>query len=152
MGKIQLCKIKADNYSDAEYKIPEKFLVIFSSDTKGIELINKNEILVDGKLFDIVKTEIKDGKTLYYTLSDKEEDEYQLELTDWENNNSQEKSMPGKTINLHLLKYFTVEKYQSSVLYCSIHFRGNAKTGSDSFLYKSPYKNIFSPPPDNLLS
>ncbi|HEV8083000.1 MAG TPA: hypothetical protein VGP55_07355 [Chitinophagaceae bacterium] len=127
-------------------------MIIFSSDTKGIELINKKEILADGKLYDIVKTEMSDGKKLYYTLSDEEEDEYQLELTDWEKNNSQEKSMPGKTINLQLLKYFTVEKYQSFVLYCSIHFRCNTKTGSDSFLFKSPYKNIFSPPPDKLLS
>lgn len=127
-------------------------MVIFSSDTKGIELINKKEILADGKLYDIVKTEISNGKKLYYTLSDEEEDEYQLELTDWEKNNSQEKSMPGKTINLDLLKYFTLENCQDFVLDCSIHFRGNTETGSDSFLYKSPYKNIFSPPPDNLLS
>ena len=49
LGKIQLCKIKADEYSDAEYKIPERSMVIFSSDTKGIELINKKEILADGK-------------------------------------------------------------------------------------------------------
>lgn len=150
-GEIQLCKIKADEYSDADY-IPAKSLIVFSSGTKGIELVDKKEILVDGKLYDIVKTQISNGITLYYTIIDEEEYEYVQNLTDWEKNNSGEKSLPGKTINLHIAKYFTDEKYQHPVFASSLPVRSDMKTVSDSFLYTSPFKNIFSPPPDNLLS
>jgi hypothetical protein len=149
-GEIQLCKIKADEYSDADY-IPAKSLSVFSSDTKGIKMVDKNEILVAGKLYDIVKTQISNGITLYYALGDEDEDKYVQNLTDWEKNNSEEKSMPGKTINLHLAKYFTVEKYHDPVSPL-LHLRIDVKTASDSFFYTSPLKNIFSPPPDNLLS
>jgi hypothetical protein len=89
---------------------------------------------------------------LYYTLSDEDEDEYVQNLTDWEKNNSREKSLPGKTIIVHLAKYFTDEKYQYPLLASSLHLSTDVKTVSDSFLYTSPFKNIFSPPPDNLLS
>lgn len=150
-GEIQLCKIKADEYSDADY-IPAKSLVVFSSGTKGIELVNKNEILADGKLYDIVKTAISNGITLYYTLSDEDEDGYVQNLTDWAKSNSEEKSLPAKTINLHLAKYFTAEKYHHYHTVSSLHGSPGVNTASDSFFYTSPYKNIFSPPPDNLLS
>ena len=149
-GGIQLCKIKADEYSDADY-IPAKSLIVFSSGTKGIKLIDKKEILSDGKLYDIVKTEISYGITLYYTLSDEDEDEYVQNLTDWGKNNSQEKSLPGKTINVHLAKYFTV-KYFNPISNSSLHLCTDLKTTSDCFFYKSPFKNIFSPPPNYLLT
>ena len=150
-GEIQLCKIKADEYSNADY-MPAKSLTIFSSATKGLDLVDKKEILVDGKLYDIVKTEISNGITLYYTISDEEEDEYVQNLSDWGKNNAEEKSLPGKTINLHMAKYFTAEKYPSPVSVSSLHRCTCVKTVSDSFFYTSPYKNIFSPPPNNLSS
>jgi hypothetical protein len=150
-GEIQLCKIKADEYSNADY-MPAKSLVVFSSPTKGLEWVDKKEILVDGKLFDIVKTETSNGITWYYTLSDEEEDEYVQNLSDWGKNNAEEKSLPGKTINLHMAKYFTAEKYHGPFSVSSLHRCTRVKTSSDSFFYTSPCKNIFSPPPNNLLS
>lgn len=114
-------------------------------------MVNKKEILADGKLYDIVKTEMSNGIILYYTLHDEDEDEYIQNFTDWKKNNSQEKSLPGKTINLHIAKYFTVEKHHP-VSASSLNLHSDVKTASDSFFYTSPFKNIFSPPPDNLLS
>jgi len=151
-GEIQLCKIKAEAYSDSDYSMPEKSLTVFSSDTKGIELINKKEIRSNGKLYDIVKTELSNGITKYYTLHDEDEDEDVQNLSDWEKNNSQENSLPGKTINLHLEKYFTAEKNHNSITTSSLHHGSDVKTASDSFFYNSPLKNIFSPPPNNFLS
>jgi hypothetical protein len=150
-GEIQLCKIKADEYSNADY-MPAKSLIVFSSGTKGLERVDKKEILVDGKLYDIVRTETSNGITLYYTISDEEEDEYVQNLTDWEKNNAEEKSLPGKTINLHMAKYFTAEKYHGPLSVSLLHPCTDVNTASDSFFYASPYKNIFSPPPNNLLS
>ena len=89
---------------------------------------------------------------MYYTLSDEDEDMYVQSLTDWEKNNSQEKSLPGKTINVHLAKYFIDEKNQHPLFASSLHLRTHVQPVSDSFFYTSPFKNIFSPPPDNLLS
>ncbi len=151
-GKIQLCKIRANDYSDADHKIPESTLTVFSSNTSGIKFLNEKEILFDGKLYDIIRSETDNGKTLYYTLSDKEEDEYQLDLTDWEKNHSQETSIPGKSINLHLEKYFTTKRNHIPVFDPSLFIKGKAIAISDAFLYKPPSKNIFAPPPDNLIS
>ena len=116
---------------------------------KGIKRVDKNEILVDGKLYDIVETQFSNGIILYYTISDEDEDEYVQNLTDWGKNN-QENSLPGKTISIHLAKYFTIEKYHHPVSASSIHLRTGMKTVSDSFFYASPFINIFSPPPDLL--
>ncbi len=115
-------------------------------------MINKKEILANGKLFDIVRTVIINGKTCYYAVADEEEDEYQLQLTDWEKNNSQENSFPGKTISLHLIKYFTAKNYLNSTITHLPTYPEQAKNNSDSFLYKSPFENIFSPPPNTFLS
>lgn len=147
-GEIQLCKIKADEYSDADY-IPAKSFIVFSSENKNLEFVDKKEIRVDGKLYDIVKIGISNGITLYFTLSDEEEDGYVQNLSEWQKNNTGEKSLPGKTINLYLAKYFTLEKYQP-VVACSISLAAEMKTASDRFFYKSPFKNTFSPPPDYL--
>jgi hypothetical protein len=151
-GEIQLCKIKSEAYSDSDYSMPEKSFTVFSSDTKGIELINKKEIRANGKLYDIVKTELSNGITKYYTLHDEDEDEDVQNLSDWGKNNSQENSLPGKTINLHLEKYFTAEKNHNSITTSSLHNSSHLKTARDYFFYNSPLKNIFSPPPNYFLS
>jgi len=85
-------------------------------------------------------------------LHDEDEDEYVHNLTNWEKDNSPEKSLPGKTINLQLTKYFTVEKSPASFVASSTHLCTDAKAASDSFLYTSPLKNILTPPPDHLVS
>jgi hypothetical protein len=147
-GEIQLCKIKADEYSNADY-IPPKPLTIFSSANRDFKIINKTEILSHGKLYDIVKTQISDGVTSYYTLSDEEEDSYVQSLTDWAGNNTEEKNLPAKTITFHLAKYFNVEKYADSFSF-SLRAHSNVKIERDHFFYASPLKNIFFPPPDNI--
>ena len=86
---------------------------------------------------------------MYYTINDEEEDRYVQNLTDWEENNGGEKSLPGKTIDVHMAKYFTVEKYHP-VFASSIHLRTGIKAVSDSFFYTSPFINIFTPPPELL--
>ncbi len=150
-GEIQLCKIKADEYSDADF-IPARSLTVFSSNNKDIKLVNDNEIFADGKMYDIIKTATSKGITSYFTLSDEEEDSYVQSLRDWEKGNSQEPSLPGKIINVHLAKYFIVSKYSTISCVFSLDFYSNVKTVSDSFFYRSPLQNVISPPPDKSLS
>ncbi len=152
LEKIELCKIRADDCSDVDYEIAGKRSVTFSSDTKGLVFLSKKEILVNGKLYDIVKSEINNGKKIYYAFADEEQDEYQLDLTDWEKSNGQEKSLPGKTINLHLIKYFTAKNSTDIIHVHHIILHGHVLTANDTFLYTSPYKNVLATPPDNFIS
>jgi hypothetical protein len=149
-GEIQLCKIKADEYSDADYT-PAKPLIIFSSVTSDFTLLSAREILSGGKLYDIVKTASVNGTNVYYTLSDENEDQYVQGMRDWQKTNNDERSLPGKTITLHLAKYFNLQKYCPPV-FTTCKTAGTMTLESDSFLYTSPFENIISPPPDHKVS
>jgi len=151
-GKIELCKIKARDYSDGYYQLKEKTYKLFSSASKDFQLVNDHEILAEGKLYDPVKTEISNGKTLYYTLSDEEEDVYVQQLSNWGKSNSEEQSLPTKTVGLHIAKYFDITEHNYSSLNNIFRLHSNVRSSNDPFLYKSPLKNIFSPPPNNFLS
>ena len=151
-GKIELCKIKAQDYADGYYQLKEKKLTTFSSGANNFQLINGDEILAGGNLYDIVKTEITNGKTLYYTLSDEAEDVYVQQLSDCSKSNSEEQSLPGKTVGLHIAKYFDVKEDSYFSLNNILRLHANIRICNDPFLYTSPLKNIFSPPPNNFLS
>jgi hypothetical protein len=147
-GEIQLCKIKADVYSDADFTIPYASYTVFSSLKKDYRLVNKKEIIADGKLYDIVKVLVSEGETVYYTLHDSDEDEYAREFADWGKANSNENSFPDRTINLHIAKYFTIQKFLLKNLFRLKLGFVDHKNNNCSFFYKSPSINIFSPPPD----
>ena len=151
-GKIELCKIKAQDYADGYYQLKEKKLTTFSSGANNFQLINDDEILAGGNLYDIVKTEITNGKTLYYTLSDEAEDVYVQQLSDWSKSNSAEQSLPTKTVGLHIAKYFDIKEHNFSPLRNILRLHSNVRSSNDLFLYISPFQNIFSPPPNNFLS
>ncbi|MDP4284905.1 MAG: hypothetical protein Q8891_10795 [Bacteroidota bacterium] len=108
--------------------------------------------MADGKLYDIVKTEIRNGVTLYYALHDQEEDKDVKDLADWGKNNSPDNPLPGKTTRPELAKYFRMEKLPVSPALSYLHSSTDIKTINDCFLYASPLKIIFVPPPDSLLS
>ena len=151
-AKIGLCKIKTRDYADGYYQLREKSYKLFLSASKDFQLINDHEILAKGNLYDIVKTEISNGITLYYTLSDEEEDVYVQQLTNWGKTNPEEQSLPIKTVGLHIAKFFDIKKYNYSSLTELLRLHANVRSYSDLFLYTSPLQNIFSPPPNNLLS
>ncbi len=147
-----MCKIKARDYADGYYQLKEKTYKLFSSGSKEFKLINNHEILADGNLYDIVKTETRDGKTLYYALGDEEEDRYVQQLNNLGNSNSQEQSLPAKTVGLQIGKYFEVIKYQSPVFITLLRVHESVKLSNDLFQYISPLKIVFSPPPDLIIS
>jgi hypothetical protein len=151
LAEIQRCKIKAEEYSDADHEIGKKKLILFSSQTKGFELANKKEIFADGKWYDIVETQTSNGIILYYALGDKDEDRYVHNLADFEKNNSWDKSLPGKTIKLFNAKYFSDEKYHHSIC-LSLDLLPRVRVLNDALFYPSLFKDIFSPPPDHLFS
>jgi hypothetical protein len=151
LAAIQLCKIKAETYADNDHAVEGKKLILFSSATKGVELVDKNEIRVDGKMYDVVKKRISKGIIMYYTLGDNDEDSYIHQLTGLEKNNPVEKSLPGKTIKLYEAKYFAAKKHHHTIC-LSIRQLRDVKTANDPFLYTSIFKDVFSPPPNRSLS
>ena len=144
--------MKASNYSDDYYQLKEKTYKLFSSASKDFQLINDHEILANGNLYDIVKTETVNGKTMYYTFSDEEEDRYVQQLNDWGKSSSQEQPLPAKTVGLHIGKYFEVIKYNSPVFATSLRVHETVKLSNDLFQYVSPLKIVFAPPPDLIVS
>jgi len=147
-----LCKIKARDFADTYYQLPAKSLTLFSSDDNNFQLINDHEIMSGANLYDIVKTKISNGKTIYYTLSDEEEDMYVQQLNDWGKSSSREQSLPAKTVGLHIGKYFEVIQYKAPVFTTSLRVHPSVKLSNDLFQYVSPLKIVFSPPPDLFLS
>ena len=152
LGEIQLCKIKAEAYSDADFTIPLASYMVFSSLKKGYRITNKKEIIAEGKLYDIIKISISKEETVYYTLHDGDEDEYTRDLADWGKTNSSENSFPGQMISFQIAKYFQTEKFPLTGALCLPVGSPDQNASNSSFFYKSPSINIFSPPPDHLFS
>lgn len=144
--------MKAQDYTDGYYQLREKSLTLFSPGVQDFQLVNDDEILAGGNLYDIVKTEINNGKTLYYALSDEEEDACIQQLAGLGKSNSEEQSLPGKTVGLHIAKYFEITNDSYSSLKSFLRVHDTVSSSNDLFLYVSPLKYIFSPPPDNFLS
>jgi len=151
LAEIQLCKIRAEEYADESRDIGDKKLILFSSDTKGFERVNKTEIRVDGKMYDIVRTQAVKGEILYYTLADNDEDEYVDRLTALEKNNSAERSLPGKTIKAFEAKYFAVKNNLNTASF-SLERLPDLPAVTESIFYPRISKDIFSPPPNPFLS
>lgn len=151
LAEIQLCKIKAEDYADEDHDVGDKKLILFSSDTKGFDRVNKTEIRAGGKMYDIVKTQAVKGKILYYTLADNDEDEYVHQLTDLEKNSSAEKSLPGNTIKAYEEKYFAV-KNELDLPPFSLDRLPGLRPATESIFYPRTSKDIFSPPPNRLFS
>lgn len=149
--EIQLCKIKAEAFADEDYARGDKQLILISSGSKGIRLVNKTELFADGKMYDIVKTVVRNGKILYYTFADKDEDRDIHRLSDLEKNNAGERSLPGKTLKLYDAKYFAVEDQNQNIDRCN-YLQPASKWVDIASFYKSPLEDIFAPPPDHLFS
>jgi hypothetical protein len=149
-GEIQLCKIKAEKYADNDHIEKEQKLIVFSSGAKGVKLVNEHEILANGKMYDIVKTKLHNGTVLYYAVSDTDEDDFVLDLT-WLEKGGADQSVPAKIIKLYDLKYFDIENKFIPTGTWSALLPG-LKPVNGHMSYPSPFRDIFSPPPNRLLS
>lgn len=130
----------------------EKSLIVFSPGSKDYKLVNTREILSCRKLYDIVKTEIINGTTYYYTLHDEDEDEQVHHLYDWSKSNTEQNSIPGKTLNLHFEKNFEGIAFENLLLIPGNKICNQPILFNDLFLYTAPYLNLFAPPPNTFIS
>ncbi|ASU32663.1 hypothetical protein [Mucilaginibacter xinganensis] len=128
----------------------QKF-ILFSSDSKGFKLVDDDEILANGKMYDIVKTSKANGVTSYYTCADADEDALVNKLTHVEKSNATGKLLVGKTIKIYAAKYFASGKNHQH-LYFSLNLPARAPFPESAFLYDFLFKDIYAPPPDCLVS
>jgi hypothetical protein len=149
-GEIQLCKMDADNFAERNHDVSKMSLIQFSSSNNNFELINKSEILFGGKLFDIVKTEINNGKIIYYAIGDEKEDGCMNNIVQLSKNNCDSNSQPIKNNVPDILKYVRGENVIT--LSVSINFIEKKTSQQSLFFYSAPFQNIFSPPPNIFLS
>jgi len=148
--QIQICKIKAE-CAERSRAVKVKDLVLFSSANKGFQLVDDDEILANGKMYDIVKTGADDGAIIYYAVADRDEDQYVRELIAAEKNDSAQKSTTGKNISVYAAKYFGAKKHHHPLCF-SLNLLVTAAPLKNAVPYHSPYKDIYSPPPEYLTS
>jgi hypothetical protein len=148
--KIQLCKLKAE-YAESERETKTRPLIAFSSERKGLRQVNADELLVDGKMYDIVKTAVRDGVKYFYAAGDEDEDVYLHKLADSEKDNWGEKSLPLKIFKLYEAKYVVAQQNYSPACY-SPDEKNDFGVIPASSVYLSHFKDIFSPPPEPLFS
>lgn len=82
-------KIKLKNDFWSNFDVNENCISVtkISSDdinsSLNITVLENDELMIDGKYFDIIKTEIIDGKTIYYCFSDDNEEHLEKALTNF---------------------------------------------------------------------
>ena len=124
---------------------------VFSSATKGVQLVGDDELQVDGKMYDIVKTRVHNGVKYYYAVGDHEEDTYVHKLVNAEKDGTGVNSLPAKTFKLYELKYVAVTK-SLALSFTPSHDLTDFSCITTPLIYLSHFKDIFSPPPNHFLS
>ena len=144
--KIQLCKIKAE-VAEMRGAWPAESLVVFSSADKNIRLENSTELSVSGKMYDIAKTEIRNGVKFYYATSDDDEDAYVIKLVHSEQKASHETSIPVNTLKLFDAIFFACGDDNNFNFYPAIQMSDEGALDAPRF-HPPDFKEIFSPPPN----
>jgi len=128
-----------------------KTTVEFSSATKGLQSVGDDELLVNGKMYDVVKTNMRNGVKYYYAVSDNDEDTYIHKLADAEKGDTGVNSLPVKTFKFYELKYVAATRNFVPTLNPSYQLT-NFSCITSPMIYLSNFKDIFSPPPNHFLS
>ena len=150
-GAIYHCKLEFVERLESK-QINNQSVIIFSDKKQDFQLINEDEILSNGKIYDIVKKESYNGRTFYYALNDVNEDEYLEQVSQLSKSNQHDSKIPFGAEKIRIHKYTVPEKCFS--LLSALALRQSIKINSFSSIIcqLSPCKMIFSPPPNVLFS
>ena len=138
-------KIEMKEYIASSNKFDAQLLTVFSSGDNNIESIDRNEISYAGKMYDIVKTEKKDGHTLYYVISDNKEDELLNSISELAKHGPVGSQPQEKKMAYEVLKFVHNNNNLFTDLY-AVNTHADWFSGSPDY-YPSPSKNIITPPP-----
>jgi hypothetical protein len=132
---------------EAVYKINNKCwtgAVTIIEDSPFVDKSEYNEISVKGKKYDIIKKEFKNGKLVFYCLSDEQEDNlYNVLVNHVENNTGSTSSAPVKNILSNIFSDILIPGTGTHVVDVADHEYFVHKL----IHYKLPDLQIFTPPP-----
>jgi|GEM_PF-4349989 len=161
--EIEACKIEAESrVSEIDEQgnaceilnedINKLQLIKFSSDQDGIQILGGKEIRYKDNLYDIVCKQKIHGKEIYLAYKDKREDECTKNISDLARESSGSNSLAVRNIFNDVLKYISFGQNICPTLKIPIKQNSNQNFDLIFFFYKSPLRNIFSPPPNNFIS
>ena len=143
-AQIQGCKIQAREFIEGNKDFQFQNITKFSSNEKGVELLSRNEIRYKGKMYDIIKIKLENGKKVYYAYSDSKEDSIAEGLAGFAENNAADK-IPSVKISFEIAKFI-----QTRYIPISLNLPNREKnpvTHTYAFTYQPPPLKVISPPP-----
>ncbi|MEI6817442.1 MAG: hypothetical protein WCL14_12590 [Bacteroidota bacterium] len=129
----------------------ESTLKIFTTANKDFQIIDGKELVSNGKMYDVVKSESSGNTTVYYVLDDAKESVAMQGISQLTDNVShQNTANPVKTIVPDVLKYFNQD---NSMDHSHIYIQTLNPLGFVDGVnhYQSPFQDITSPPPQYFL-
>lgn len=150
LGQMNDCKTIASE-TIANKDFDDNSLQLFSNGDNDFLLLNSKEIQSKGILYDIVRTENHNGKTVYYAINDNKETDIINHISEFAKNNSNHPATPVKGNAPDVLKYISQDK---KVDYTHIYTAALTTNviAYDVFFYISPTGDIDSPPPQDFIS
>jgi hypothetical protein len=139
-------KMEAMDYIQTHHNFSSRLMVNFYEGSNNFRLLNKDEIISSGKLYDIVKQEKVNNRVVYSAISDEKEDIFWQGISQLAKNNSDSRRSSEKAFTQISLKFVGGER-----TLLPGNFSGRITVSFYSaqtiFLYQSPFGDIFSPPP-----
>ena len=144
-GEMEKCEALAESRI-AHHEFNDDALIEFITANKDFQIIEGKEILNNGILYDIVKTETKDGITIYSCFSDKKESGFWNGISQLGKINSEHSNVPVKDNAPEVLKYIGHDKsFDHSFIYTANISQSGLM--EKNFFYQNPYGEILAPPP-----
>jgi hypothetical protein len=139
-------KMEAMDYIRSHHHFSSEMLVSFYEGQNNFQLLNKDEIISKGNLYDIVKKEKVNNRLVYSAISDEKEDVFWQGISQLAKRNTDSRHSPEKAFTQIGLKYIDGGR---KLLPDNSFRRINISCYSQQaiFLYQSPFGDIFSPPP-----
>ncbi len=146
-GEVESNRIKIHNYISTQKNIDPELISVFSEGESDFILENDQEISSNGKMYDIIKSEIVNGKTVYTAISDNKENEIVSFIERLAKHITTNNGTSQKAANYEIVKYVSTGEIQIACTKIFDETSNQLIPGKDMFLYQSPSLGILCPPP-----
>ncbi len=142
-GTMHAHEVEMRNYISSCKDVSQLPLLKFNP--ASVQLVGDDELVSDGNLYDIVRTEAGVNGLIYYAISDDDEDALWDSVARVAKNNTDNNKSQGKNVLPEVLKYLNCEPYTISlpVIYAQDDINFIIK----DCCYQSPFGELFAPPP-----
>jgi hypothetical protein len=142
--QIEFCGYVAESNP---WNAESKHLIQLTPGMKNFQPVNEKEVMMEGKIFDIVSKKISNGHAVYTVVSDEKEQECLSYLSQMIHRHSNDSATDGK---------FAPDswKFTAEKSFVAFHDDGILYTANPQpeFLFSSPHLPVIAPPPDRYFS